>query len=213
MNYLDGNFRVSDERTRALCATDPRKAALRRALLKAEAVRNRSGWNQPPLFGVIENTDNIMTLAVWDDVTDAMRADGDPANCVRALAAEPERTARLMLSARSFPGFYGMFFLCEGWQLTVPKDAPAEQQEDARTAITEHRINEHPDRVETRKLFTSGIDGLLWTILRQRGRKPLAICEEALEETELFDGGILTSLYKITFAVHDLIRTTRESTC
>lgn len=211
-----------------LCARDTRAARTRMLLLRLEKQGHKLGWDHPDVPGVFQVHDNPRSGHVehhWSDpVTDIIdiiceRNGGHVGNafltlaeCYEALVQgrfnaylSPDLRRALHASqatgADLWPGerpgwrFYGYGFRCESWMVS---DIAAGSLASELSA--EHRLHEHPDRVETRDVWFIGRDGLVWWASRHRGEQPTVYAQWPEADNQIC-GGVANGLSRITNAV------------
>lgn len=210
MNSLD----LDTTRTDAMCAGDPKLAAIRDALLRVEAMANERGWDYDSNIGHLLEVSS--TPGLWGQAElhiesaaaafhDKMRELSDsPGESLAVLASTMETASRRLrengttgdipVTANHDATFYGWALLTETWMVITPSDA--EQPTGG--------LAGHPDRIEARMIQLVGRDGLHWTVLRQRGEATATVVVNPPESTSMdLCGRVPNALGRMTAAVVD----------
>lgn len=206
MPHTYKSLNAADTLTRQLCENDPDKAAMRRALLKMEALAHRAGWDKPPLIGTLESCPGGYRAMLWNELCASALAagEGHPAVGLSRIADDVCRVIEL-LGAVDYPEFRGLYFISETWQLYTSGKAPLAQRKYDEAMSDERMLHEHPNRREARVLSAATVDGELWQVSRVRGNKPECWCAAAIEGRGEMDGTVVADLSKLTFAIRNAV--------
>lgn len=201
-------------RTDAICAGDPKLAAIREALLRVEAIADEHGWDHDSSVGHLLEVSSVPGLWGQADIRVESAADefhakmrelsDSPGESLAALANAMETRMRMLreggatgnvqVTANPNATFYGWAFLTETWVVITP----SETEEPAGS------LADHPDRTEARMIELVGRDGLHWTVFRGRGEAAATVVVNPPESTSMnLYGRVPNALGRMTAAVVD----------
>lgn len=201
-------------RTDAMCAGNPKLAAIRDALLRLEAMADERGWDNESNIGHLLEVSDV--LGPWGQteiriesaatvLRDKIRElSNSPGEALAALANSAEKTTRILrengvtgdlpVTVNPDATLYGWAFLSETWMVITTPEAEA----------SIGSLADHPDRIEGRTIQLVGRDGLHWTVHRRRGETAATVVVNPPESTIMdLQGRVPNALGRMTAAMVD----------
>jgi hypothetical protein len=179
---------------------DPDKDLLISALAAAEIREGeRKGWDKAPQVWELRlNKPGQLSIMMMPDHlwhTGHQNPSDDLAQLASPLPDPPLDVPQLPLGT-SLGGLAALAFMSEAWARNE-KDAPVDVPEPPGRGDP-YRLNEfHPNRIEVRTVCAVDINGVLYAVFRERGKKP------ALEVCDIpgVRGQVPQSLHKLIYAI------------
>lgn len=208
-----------------LAGSDPLADNLRTRLIKIEQQGHRAGWDshlaKPMLFSISTYPGTTSVQHHWHDYLDTVlhtfhERTGDGSGALIRMAEifeglthpHPDdgfADARAVFNeirkdanrARSWR-FHGFGIRYEAWKVGATPD----DRDELIHAARNKRLNEHPQRRETRFVYFTGRDGLTWIVNRERGYQPAVYLQRPEARSGHF-GAIPHALSRITNVLAD----------
>jgi hypothetical protein len=135
--------------------------------LLAATLAERAEWDEPPdlyLMFIHDGMPVLRSFGIPGWVWDQARPPDVLARMARSWEADSRRIQRVMVES-----IHGVAFRYEGWRVELPGQAARAEIEALERASGEHRLHEHPARIEERDIVAVDRAGTTFMVSWARG--------------------------------------------